>query len=83
MEKVFVTTYALSSGIDEYEVAEFLSENNIRVINSEFYQGKMYVKRGDWFRTKEEAIARAEKKRKLQINALYRRIARMEEIKYD
>jgi hypothetical protein len=78
--KAFVTKYALSGGIQEIEAEDCfaISRNMIRDINSSL---SLYHK-GDWHRTKEDAVARAEEMRTAKIASLEKSIERIKKLKF-
>lgn len=83
MEKVFVTKYALSKGITENEVFEFLHGQNAHVREREGSSKVMFVSSRDWTRDKSEAISRAEELRIKKIQALNRQIKKLSAKKFD
>jgi hypothetical protein len=76
--KVWITKYALSSGIREEE-AEICEDVNVEMIRvgkqvtmcSEYFHGE------DWHRTREGAVARAEKMREKKIASLKKKIEKL------
>lgn len=76
IEKVWSTKYALTSGINLVEVE----------VSGEYaYTRDRYrtqLCKGDWFRTKELAIANAEKRRQRKIASLRKSLAKFEKMTF-
>lgn len=83
MEKVFVTKYALSRGITEHEVFEFLHGQSAHVREREGSNRVMFVSSRDWSHDKDVAIARAEEMRIKKLQALDRQIKKLSAKKFD
>ena len=77
--KVFITRYALTKGIIETDDAEGCFDISPEMISSKKY-GCFHG--DDWHKTKEEAIAFAEKMRVKKIESLKKQIAKMEKLKF-
>lgn len=75
--KAYITKYALTKGIIEIENPEFY-ENYIVISNIE-----PLINPVDWFRTKQEAINRAEEMRVNKIASLRKQIAKLESMKFE
>lgn len=74
MDKVWITKYALTSGIIEKE-AEI--KGGIAIVSTlETYYGK------EWHRTEEDAKKRAEEMRLKKIESLKKQIERLEKIQF-
>lgn len=77
--KVWITKYAISSGILEKEARE--NENFPGMITTD--DGSYFHGEGkDWTRTKEEAIAIAEKMKAKKIESLKKQIKKLENMKF-
>lgn len=74
--KAYVTKWALTKGIIEVENPEFY-ENYIVISNID-----PLINPVDWFRTKQEAINRAEEMRVNKIASLMKQIANLESMKF-
>jgi len=83
--KVYITKYALTSGIIEmYGVLCDAHPDMIECLNDDlskkpygcYYHGK------DWHRTKEEAITRAEEMREKKVNSLNKKISQITNLKF-
>jgi len=86
--KAFITKYALGSGIKEIEAEEAFDVYEGMIRNIKHPWRDCYYS-DDWHRTREEAIARAEKMRveriaslNVQIAKLNRRVAKLEGLKF-
>ena len=76
---VWVSKYALSAGIRECEVVPDPGWDNIIQIKWEgSSRGQEGVGRGEWYVTREAALARAEDMRVAEIERLRRQIAKLE-----
>jgi len=75
--KAYVTKWALTKGIIEVENPEFY-ENYIVISNID-----PLINPVDWFRTKQEAINRAEEMRVNKIASLMKQIAKFESMKFE
>ena len=78
--KVWITKYALTSGILEKEVKDF-GDGSVREIENSFpiyYHGEGK----EWHRTKESAIAKAEEMRKKKIASLKKQIEKLEKMEF-
>lgn len=76
---VFITKYALSRGIEEKEVEDCFNINPTMVSSG----GNNYYKGGEWFITRQYAIADAEKRRLKKISSLQKQIAKLEKMKFE
>lgn len=79
--RVWITKYALTTGIFEMEV-ESQSEDGTGVYGkawSDCYHGEGK----EWHRTKEAALVRAEKMRQKKIASLKKRIEKLEMMKFE
>lgn len=79
LTKIWVTKYALTSGIFEAE-AEIDEDWNMASIPSRTYLSTLHGK--DWHRTVEEAMKRAEEMRVKRIASLRMQIKKLEELKF-
>ena len=83
MAKVFITKYALTSGIKEME---------LEIVKSNFSNSQDYVREGSWtffyigkdvFLDKSEAVKTAEKMRKKKIASLRKQIEKLEKLSFN
>lgn len=77
---VFVTKYALTTGVRRASVAEASSSDVVREVNSRV---PTYFHKGEWFKTAEEARADVEKRRSVALAALARKRERLEAMDFD
>lgn len=79
--KVWITKYALTSGIVEIEgeITESGSLYDMRSSLPMYYHGEGK----EWHRTKESAIKKAEEMRQKKIESLKKQIKKLEEMKID
>lgn len=81
--KVWITKYALRSGIFSAEVEEE-DENDTVVVRNDNSLNPYYHGDGrEWHRTKESAIAKAEDMRKKKITSLKKQIEKLENMEFD
>jgi hypothetical protein len=76
MSTVWCTRYALTEGITEREVIEF-DGNYAQVKWPGQLNGWNLLARGDWYRTQEEALARADRMRRDRIKKLGQQIEKL------
>lgn len=74
--KAYVTKWALKKGIIEVENPEFYEKYICFGVYNEL------VNPVDWFRTKQEAIRRAEDMRVKKISSLKKQLAKLERMKF-
>ena len=81
MEKVFITKYALTKGIleKEAEICDYGYEYEIAYVIGEF---SSYSLGKEAFRTREQAMERAEKMRLKMIASLKKQIEALEKMKF-
>ncbi len=81
MEKVFITKYALTKGIleKEAEIRDYGYEYEIAYVKGEF---SSYPLGKEAFRTREQAMERAEKMRLKKIASLKKQIEALEKMKF-
>lgn len=81
--KVYITEYALTRGIIDVGDAELCRtiDKQIRYKNSAGYI--VYIHKPHWYKTKQEAIARAEKMRTKKIESLKKQIAKLENMRFE
>lgn len=81
MEKVFITKYALTKGIleKEAEIRDYGYEYEIAYVKREF---SSYSLGKEAFRTREQAMERAEKMRLKKIASLKKQIEALEKMKF-
>jgi hypothetical protein len=79
--KVWITKYALTSGIFEVDAETCTSPSLIAVRKP----GELtaYFHNNDWHKSKEDAIARAEEMRAKKIASLRKSIAKLEAMSFD
>ena len=75
--KVYITKLALTEGIIEVDDPEFYGEYIC------FGRYREFVNPCNWFRTKQEAISRAEEMRVNKIASLMKQIANLESMKFE
>jgi hypothetical protein len=85
LEKVYVVKYALTKGIEEYTNVELscLNDTNMIIVRANKEEGRFldaYYHKGDWFFTKEEAVAKAETFRDNKIQACKKQISKLEKL---
>lgn len=78
--KVWITKYALTSGIEELHGGQHWSSATRFVTKRHGWD--WVFKRPDWHTTKEEAIARAEEMRTKKIANLKEQISKLEKLKF-
>jgi hypothetical protein len=79
--KVYVTKYALTSGIIETEARVCASVSGKMIETQGGY--KQYFHKPDWYETKEEAVKRAELMRDKKIAALTKQIQKLQKMSFD
>lgn len=78
--KAWITKHALSTGIEKHE-AEYLGADIIRLRHHTHIS---FIGEGiNWHRTREAAIARAEKMRRAKIASLRKQIERLEKLTFE
>ncbi len=81
MSTVFVTQYALSGGIKEYELVNV--DGGMAVVNSEGgLNGKQYFHGEGWHCTRAAAVERAEEMRLAKIASLRKQISKLEKLRF-
>jgi hypothetical protein len=77
----YVTKYALTAGIEEVEVEDCfdIDQNMVKAVHGRFLTSFF---EGDWHRSREEAVARAEQMRKKKISALRSSLAKFEGMQF-
>ena len=79
--KVWITKYALTTGI--YEIEAEITENG-SAYDMHASLPTFYHKEGkDWHRTKESAIKKAEEMRQKKIESLKKQIEKLEEMRFE
>lgn len=77
--KVWITKYALSAGIEEV----FGDQSGDMIVDRSNGYGRYFHTEGrDWHRTKEEALAKAEKMRTERIASLKKQIDKLEKMSF-
>ena len=75
--KAFITKYALTQGIIERDCHEpNHSDDLLCVSNIEYYH------KGEWFKTRQEAIVKAEEMRQKKIKSLEKQLAKLKEMQF-
>ena len=77
--KVYITRYALSTGIIETDDAEICSNISEDMISSKKYG---YFHGNDWHKKKEDAVLRAEVMRIKKIESLKKQIEKLDKMKF-
>lgn len=77
--KVWVTKYALTTGIEEYE-AEPCNDRMIKIRGEWSY---VYFHFGHWHTDRSAAVAKAEDMRRRRIAALHKQLARLDAMKFE
>ena len=77
MQTVWITKYALTSGLEEVELIN-RDETWATVRQATGLNGMLSLCRGEWKATKEEALARAEEMRKNRLASLRKQIVKLE-----
>jgi hypothetical protein len=82
MEKVYITKYALSSGILEKkaDIADFMTGHKRAFVEGDFLS---YGIGSEAFLKKEDAIENAEKRRRKKIESLKKKINKLENLKFE
>lgn len=75
--KVFATKFALTRGIKEIDVELTSNVNMVR------YDKWLYLHKGEFFNTKKEAIADAERRRERKIKSLRAQIEKLSTIDFN
>ena len=78
MPRYFITKYALSAGIEEFDLPEPGPEGYIHHVQREPSYRHHFYRPGDWHSSHEEAVTAAEKKRQKKITSLTKQIAKLE-----
>lgn len=82
--KVWITKYALTQGIQEDDARDF-DDDIIRIdqtIENGCYQFPQYFHKGEWFKTKEEAIQKAEEMRLKKIKSLEKQLNKFRQMEF-
>jgi hypothetical protein len=79
--KIWVTRYALTAGIQEYDDAEQVTTNMVSVQSIGFHE-YFHVEGKEWHVTRESAIQRAEEMRKKKITSLRKSLAKLESLTF-
>lgn len=81
---VWITKYALTQGILEMDVRQ--ADTEIVVISAGFRDGcfwaAQYFHRGEWFKTKEDAIVKAEDMRQRKLRSLQKQITKLQKMQF-
>ncbi len=78
--KVWITKYALTSGIEVFDVV--VHENEDMVAYGNVGYGDQYAHGKDWHRTYEDAVERAKEMRDQKIKSLRKSIAKLEKLSF-
>ena len=76
--KVWITKYALTDGIIERE-AEEIEGKCIQTVE----RFPAFYSRKDWYKTREDAVKRANEMKEREINSLKKRIKKLEDLKFE
>jgi hypothetical protein len=88
MEKVYITKYVFSKGIQTVSEYVFLDHDNIQEVNPYWnpgyhaYYTRNIFKKGEWHKTLKDAKVKAEKMRLKKIDQLSRTIAKLKKINF-
>lgn len=77
--KVWITKYALTSGISEHEAEGTHTRDMVKYGPHSFAHGEGK----DWHRTHESALTRAEDMRVAKLNSMRKRMAELEALRFD
>lgn len=77
--KVYVTKYALTEGVKEIEVSDCFNVNPTMVAAKIGYG---FYHKGEWFRTREEALIDAERRRLRKIKSLRTQLGKLEQLRF-
>jgi hypothetical protein len=81
--KVYITKYALTKqGIIEITFPDGIEDNDSVFTTYPGEEGLDYLTKSQWYRTREEAVARAEGMRKRKIASLERQIKKLQEMEF-
>lgn len=80
---VWITKYALTSGIQERRLLEVCSERMITVVPPPGEYGCIFFHKPDWHDTKAEAVAQAEKMRVKKLASLEKQIAQLTALRFE
>ena len=87
MEKVWISKYALEMGIIEADGLALGEECNnsfaVNIPNYSLPREDYFIQEGDWHKTKESAIKKAEEMRNEKIKSLKDEIGKLESIKFE
>jgi hypothetical protein len=82
-QKVFITKYALTNGIEEVEMDVSLNDGNFKKKCYGKYNGfSQGFYNDDFHLTKEEALKDAEERRKKKIESLKKQITKLERLSF-
>jgi len=80
---IFVTTYALTVGIQERTLKERCSERMVSLVPLKDEYGGIYVHKPDWHETHEAAIARAKTMQAAKINSLQKQLKKIAALRFE
>lgn len=85
MIKVWISKYALTTGLHEVEIDVYPDNGIVSVRNKDsmFYTQYYHGEGKDWHKTKEEAIKKAEKMKSRKIESLKKQLEKLENMKFD
>ena len=84
IQKVFITKYALTSGIEEAEMDVKLNNPNFKKSCYGKFKGfSQGFYNDDFHLTKEDALKDAEKRRKKKIESLKKQISKLEQLSFE
>lgn len=84
--KAFITKYAMTQGILERDGHESDHSDGLLCIPSNYSNGSFnfseYYHTGEWFKTRQEAIVKAEEMRQKKIKSLEKQLVRLKEMQF-
>lgn len=80
--KVWITKYALSMGIYEREAKEPPDRGHVVAIEPEAPNGWTMYHHADWWKSRKDALARAEYMRTSRIASLEKQIAKLRKMRF-
>ena len=85
--KVWISKYALERGIFEIEGLELGEEYNnsfaVKIPNRSLPKEEYFIQNGDWHKTKESAVKKAEEMRNEKIKSLKSEIESLEKMNFE
>lgn len=81
--KVWITKYALSSGIECHSNARIWKERVVQVFETKYMNGSCLFHNNEWWESRSEAITQAEVMRDKKIASLKKQIAKLEAMDFE